>query len=79
MGKLFLVSVFIFTKNRAHCQNCKYYDKMIPFLNILLFSGERHLGYSRQDLLGVSFYHMLHPDSMRELQSKHRLGRQSIS
>lgn len=37
-------------------------------------SGERHLGYSLQDLLGVSFYHFLHPDSMRELQAKHRLG-----
>ena len=43
--------------------------------NIFRCSGERHLGYTRQDLLGVSFYHMLHPDSMRELQSKHRLGR----
>eukprot|EP00090_Calanus_glacialis_P004659 TRINITY_DN13513_c0_g1_i1.p1 TRINITY_DN13513_c0_g1~~TRINITY_DN13513_c0_g1_i1.p1 ORF type:complete len:542 (+),score=71.21 TRINITY_DN13513_c0_g1_i1:172-1797(+) len=36
-------------------------------------NGERHLGYSRHDLLGVSLYHLLHPDSMRELQAKHRL------
>ena len=38
-------------------------------------SGERHLGYRRHSLVGVSFYHLLHPDSMRELQAKHRLGR----
>jgi len=36
-------------------------------------NGERHLGYRRGELLGVSFYHLLHPDSMRELQAKHRL------
>ena len=42
-------------------------------------SGERHLGYRRQELLGVSFYHLLHPDSMRELQAKHRLGEQKLS
>ena len=36
-------------------------------------NGERHLGYRRHELLGVSFYHLLHPDSMRELQAKHRL------
>ena len=42
-------------------------------------SGERHLGYRRQELLGVSFYHLLHPDSMRELQAKHRLGEQTLS
>ena len=41
-------------------------------------SGERHLGYSLHDLLGVSFYHFLHPDSMRELQAKHRLGEDMI-
>jgi hypothetical protein len=42
--------------------------------DVSISSGEWHLGYSRADLLGVSFYHLLHPDSMRELQSKHRLG-----
>ena len=41
----------------------------------MFFSGERHLGYSRQELLGISLYQLLHPDSMRELAAKHRLGK----
>lgn len=40
-------------------------------------NGEHHLGYSKHDLHGVSFYHLLHPDCMREVQSKHRLTTQS--
>jgi len=36
-------------------------------------NGERHLGKSGSDLVGVSLYNLVHPDSMRELQSKHRL------
>jgi len=40
-------------------------------------NGEHHLGYSKHDLHGVSFYHLVHPDCMREVQSKHRLITQS--
>ena len=37
-------------------------------------SGEFYLGYSRQELLDVSWYQLLHWDFMREAQSKHRLS-----
>ncbi|XP_046647933.1 uncharacterized protein LOC124337950 isoform X5 [Daphnia pulicaria] len=40
-------------------------------------SGEFYLGYSRQELLDVSWYQLLHWDFMREAQSKHRLITQS--
>ena len=38
-------------------------------------SGEFYLGYSRQELLDVSWYQLLHWDFMREAQSKHRLSK----
>ncbi|KAG8223903.1 hypothetical protein J437_LFUL001983 [Ladona fulva] len=41
------------------------------------FSGEFHLGYPRCELQGASWYHLLHWESMREAQSKHRLITQS--
>ncbi|XP_063241628.1 PAS domain-containing protein cky-1 [Bacillus rossius redtenbacheri] len=40
-------------------------------------NGEFHLGYPRAELQGASWYHLLHWDSMREAQSKHRLITQS--
>ncbi|XP_045129968.1 single-minded homolog 2-like isoform X2 [Portunus trituberculatus] len=36
-------------------------------------NGEFYLGYSRSSLSGVSWYHLLHPENMREAQTKHRL------
>ena len=45
------------------------------FLYILfsfLCSGEYYLGYTKLDLQGVSWYNLLHPDCMKEVQSKHR-------
>uniref|UniRef100_A0A182N6I6 PAS domain-containing protein n=1 Tax=Anopheles dirus TaxID=7168 RepID=A0A182N6I6_9DIPT len=39
--------------------------------------GEFHLGYSRSELQGVSWYQLLHWESTREAQSKHRLITQS--
>ena len=47
------------------------------FLNIIC-SGEFYLGYSRQELLNVSWYQLLHWDFMKEAQSKHRLSKQFI-
>ncbi|XP_069187369.1 PAS domain-containing protein cky-1-like [Procambarus clarkii] len=44
----------------------------MKFLN-LDRNGEFHLGYSRSSLAGVSWYHLLHPENMREAQTKHRL------
>jgi len=38
------------------------------------FSGEFHLGFSRSELQGVSWYQLLHWECMREAQSKHRLS-----
>ncbi|XP_066985363.1 neuronal PAS domain-containing protein 4A-like isoform X4 [Macrobrachium rosenbergii] len=35
--------------------------------------GEFYLGYNRSSLAGVSWYHLIHPENMREAQTKHRL------
>ncbi|XP_055713738.1 PAS domain-containing protein cky-1 isoform X2 [Phlebotomus papatasi] len=40
-------------------------------------NGEFHLGYNRSELQGISWYHLLHWDSTREAQAKHRLITQS--
>ena len=42
------------------------------YLFFLFFSGEYYLGYTKYDLQGVSWYNLLHPDCMKEVQSKHR-------
>ena len=51
------------------------------FVSFIIFfcSGEFYLGYSRQELLNVSWYQLLHWDFMKEAQSKHRLSKQFIS
>ncbi|XP_042888512.1 neuronal PAS domain-containing protein 4A-like, partial [Penaeus japonicus] len=36
-------------------------------------NGEFYLGYNRSSLAGVSWYHLIHPENMREAQTKHRL------
>lgn len=43
------------------------------------FSGEFHLGYSRNELQGLSWYQLLHWDSTREAQTKHRLSEFNLS
>ncbi|XP_055608980.1 uncharacterized protein LOC129756201 [Uranotaenia lowii] len=40
-------------------------------------NGEFHLGYSRSELQGISWYNLLHWESTREAQNKHRLITQS--
>ncbi|KAL4717142.1 hypothetical protein ACJJTC_017029 [Scirpophaga incertulas] len=40
-------------------------------------NSEWHLGWERSSLHGVSWYHLLHPDSCKEAQNKHRLITQS--
>ncbi|XP_017486218.1 PREDICTED: uncharacterized protein LOC108374731, partial [Rhagoletis zephyria] len=40
-------------------------------------NGEFHLGYSKSDIHGVSWYNLLHSENLREAQSKHRLITQS--
>ena len=41
-------------------------------------SAEFYLGYGRQELIGVSWYQLLHWDCVREAQSKHRLSKSFI-
>ena len=41
----------------------------------LFFSGEYYLGYRKSDLKGVSWYNLLHPECIKEVQSKHRLSK----
>ena len=38
----------------------------------LFCSGEYYLGYTKFELQGVSWYNLIHPDCMKEVQSKHR-------
>ncbi|XP_047537423.1 nuclear receptor coactivator 2-like [Vanessa atalanta] len=40
-------------------------------------NSEWHLGWERSSLHGVSWYHLLHPDCIKEAQNKHRLITQS--
>ncbi|CAB3360911.1 Hypothetical predicted protein [Cloeon dipterum] len=40
-------------------------------------NGEFHLGFQRRELLGVSWYQLLHWESLRDAQAKHRLITQS--
>uniref|UniRef100_A0A1B0A669 PAS domain-containing protein n=1 Tax=Glossina pallidipes TaxID=7398 RepID=A0A1B0A669_GLOPL len=40
-------------------------------------NGEFHLGYTRNEIQGVSWYTLIHTDNLREAQSKHRLITQS--
>lgn len=49
-----------------------YIIKIIIFL--IFHSGEFHLGYTRNELQGVSWYQLLHWDCTREAQNKHRLS-----
>lgn len=51
------------------------YADFVFFYSLCCSSGEFHLGYSRNELQGVSWYHLLHWDSTREAQSKHRLSK----
>lgn len=44
-------------------------------LSVVDYSGEFHLGFTRNELQGVSWYQLLHWDSTREAQSKHRLSK----
>lgn len=39
------------------------------------FSGEWYLGWKKTELTEVSWYQLLHWDSLREAQSKHRLSK----
>ncbi|KAF2367931.1 PAS domain [Trinorchestia longiramus] len=36
-------------------------------------NGEFYLGYNKSSLAGVSWYHLIHPDNLRDAQTKHRL------
>lgn len=54
-------------------------QKIITKAIFLYFSGEFHLGYSRNELQGLSWYQLLHWDSTREAQTKHRLSKFNLS
>lgn len=40
----------------------------------LISSGEFHLGYNKERLQGVCWYHLLHPEHIKEAQAKHKLS-----
>lgn len=56
-------------------QSYKLFRIHVFFPSFYLWSGEFHMGYTRNELQGVSWYHLLHWDSMREAQTKHRLSK----
>ncbi|KAF4530693.1 hypothetical protein B566_EDAN004932 [Ephemera danica] len=41
-------------------------------------NGEFHLGFARRELLGASWYQLLHWDSLRDAQAKHRLIKDNL-
>lgn len=47
--------------------------KLIPLPQIVC-SGEFHLGYKKSEVQGISWYQLLHWDSTKEAQAKHRLS-----
>lgn len=49
--------------------------KLLVMRVILIFSGEFYLGYSKYNLEGTSWYNLVHPDYIKEVQIKHRLGK----
>ncbi len=53
--------------------------RVIINLLIVIPSGQHYLGYNNYDLKGVSYYNLLHPDSTKEVQTKHRLSKCSKS
>lgn len=57
-----------------HTSICLFVFCSLLLLFSLLNSGEFHTGYTRNELQGVSWYHLLHWESMREAQNKHRLS-----
>ena len=60
------------------CCCCSLFSLLCDHLVGSLISAEFYLGYSRQELVDVSWYQLLHWDFMREAQSKHRLSEISI-
>lgn len=44
-------------------------------MNNFLFSGEWYLGWKKSELVDISWYQILHWDSLREAQTKHRLSK----
>ena len=48
-------------------------------VSIFSSSGEYYLGYKKFDLQGVSWYSLLHPECMKEVQSKHRQSKYCTS
>lgn len=39
------------------------------------FSGEYYLGYKSADVVGLSWYNLLHPESVKDIETKHRLSK----
>lgn len=40
-----------------------------------IYSGEFHLGYTKSEIQGLSWYHIIHWENIREAQNKHRLSK----
>lgn len=59
----------------AHVYWCSTHKSRRVCRCVVCFSGEFYLGFSRQDLQGVSWYRLLHWECTREAQTKHRLSK----
>lgn len=42
------------------------------FRHCICYSGESHIGYSNDELIGRSWYASIHPDDIERARSKHR-------
>lgn len=61
-------------------KQCTVYEYFMDYSYVMCVysfvrSGEFHLGFPKSDLQGVSWYQLLHWESMREAQNKHRLSK----
>lgn len=69
------INIIISSINHSHCSNwITVSSNSISSCFQFNFSGEFHLGYKKSDVQGISWYQLLHWDSTKEAQSKHRLS-----
>ena len=71
----FLVVAVACALNAASISSLLNFIETQAFCFFFSCSGEYYLGYKKFDLKGVSWYNFLHPECIKEVQSKHRLSK----
>lgn len=55
-----------------HALLCDTANRINGFGYCIYYSGESHLGYNHDELIGQSWYASIHPDDVETARSKHR-------